>query len=275
MLRPTTSVSVAALAAVGLSLAVPVPADAQRRARDGGDWCRDWNERDRDRGWFCEVRELTLSARDLLAVDAAPNGGISIVGWDRNEILVRAKVAAQAPTDAEAREMVGQVRIDTDARTVRADGPGTARRWSWWVSYEIFAPRVTNLDLESQNGGIAIAGMRGQSAFQTVNGGITLEDMAGDVRGRTTNGGLHIDLAGQRWDGDGLDVQTTNGGIRLSIPATYHAQLETGTVNGGLEIGFPVLVQGRINRRLSVTLGEGGKLVRAVTTNGGVVVRKN
>jgi hypothetical protein len=35
---------------------------------------------------------------------------------------------------------------------------------------------------------------------------------------------------------------------------------------------FPVTVQGRIDKRLDVTLGQGGPTIRVVTTNGGVIV---
>ncbi|HEY5565714.1 MAG TPA: hypothetical protein VIM81_00530, partial [Gammaproteobacteria bacterium] len=79
---------------------------------------------------------------------------------------------------------------------------------------------------------------------------------------------------GDTWEGEGLDLRTTNGGVRLRIPDDYSARLETGTVNGGVDIDFPVTVQGRIGRELSTTLGEGGPLVRAETTNGGVRVSR-
>lgn len=261
-----------ALLALVASAVVAPAAPAQERGRSGGDWCREWDER--ERGWHCEVREVTLAARQLLAVDAAPNGGIKVTGWDRNEIVVRARVAAQADSDEDAERLVEQVRLETDGRWIRAEGPQTRRRRSWWVSYEIMAPRTTHLELESQNGGIGLEGMGGRSEIRTVNGGIHLDGVAGHVRGRTTNGGLRIDLTGERFQGEGLDVQTTNGGVRLTIPSDYSARLETGTVNGGVEIDFPVMVQGRISRRLSLDLGEGGPLIRAVTTNGGVVIRR-
>ena len=64
-----------------------------------------------------------------------------------------------------------------------------------------------------------------------------------------------------------------NGGVELAIPTNYNARLETGTTNGGMDIGFPVTVQGRLNRRLTTQLGSGGPTVRVMTTNGGVVLR--
>jgi DUF4097 and DUF4098 domain-containing protein YvlB len=76
-----------------------------------------------------------------------------------------------------------------------------------------------------------------------------------------------------RWDGSGLDVQTTNGGVVLDLPRSYNAHLETGTVNGSVDLQIPLTVQGRLNRRVEADLGSGGAPIRVVTTNGSVVVR--
>jgi len=101
-----------------------------------------------------------------------------------------------------------------------------------------------------------------------VNGGIDLRRVSGDVRGETTNGPLDVALDGDQWRGPGLDLRTTNGPVNLEIPEGYSARLETGTVNGGMHIDFPVTLQGTIGRRLTTQLGRGGALIRAMTTNG-------
>ena len=110
--------------------------------------------------------------------------------------------------------------------------------------------------------------------FSALNGGVHLSRVGGSVKGGTTNGGFHIELSGNRWDGEALDVSTTNGGVSMSIPENYSAHLETGTVNGQLSIEFPVTVQGNITRELAVNLGSGGATIRAMTTNGGVKIRR-
>jgi DUF4097 and DUF4098 domain-containing protein YvlB len=130
------------------------------------------------------------------------------------------------------------------------------------------------LTLNTRNGGISIDDFRGTAAFRAANGGVSLSNVGGDLRGATTNGGITVDLQGDHWDGAGLDVETHNGGVRLTLPATYSAELETGTTNGRISIDFPVTVQGRIDRHLTATLGAGGPKVRAMTTNGGVTIRR-
>ncbi len=232
----------------------------------------DWGDGNRERA--CEIREQTLDAVSRLDVDAGTNGGISVEGWDRDEIRLVAKVWAQASDLSRAESLMDDVRVDVDGGRIRTDGPDTRRREGWGVSFELRVPRDTDLSLETLNGGIHIAEVYGETRFRALNGGVHLSRMAGDVEGRTTNGGVHVALQGDRWDGRGLDVTTTNGGIRLSIPEDYSADLETGTVNGGIEVDFPVTVQGRIGRKLNVTLGEGGPPIRVTTTNGGVRISR-
>jgi hypothetical protein len=237
------------------------------------EWCRD--NSDRDRGWACEVREFSLSPGELRNVDASPNGGISVTGWERNEISVLARVQGQARTDDIARELLNEVRIAASGATLEARGPRTERRESWSVSYRISVPHRYDLSLNTTNGGVSIEDVSGALDFSTTNGGVTLIGVGGDVRGRTTNGGLKIQLQGDSWEGQGLDVRTTNGGVKLGIPEGYSAMLESGTTNGGLSVDFPITVSGRIDRRLRTELGQGGALIKVTTTNGGVSIRRN
>ena len=148
------------------------------------------------------------------------------------------------------------------------------RDYNWEVSYEVFVPRHADLSIETHNGGISIADVNGRIDFTALNGGVALKRVGGAVHGSTTNGGLAIELGGDRWDGESLDVSTTNGGIVMSVPENYSANLQTGTVNGGVTVDFPVTVQGRVTKQIALNLGSGGAPVKAMTTNGGVHLRR-
>jgi hypothetical protein len=224
----------------------------------------------------CEIKEQTLPASgSTITVDARQNGGISVKGWDRNEILLRARIQTTASSQGEADYLAKQISIETAGMKISANGPESHHDYYWSVSFEIFVPRRSDLSLEAHNGGISIADVHGKLEFSAVNGGVVLKRVGGSVRGGTTNGGLVVELNGDRWDGEELDVKTTNGGIVMSVPENYSAHLETGTVNGNLSIDFPVTVQGKITRELAVNLGSGGPTIRAMTTNGGVRVKRS
>jgi len=170
--------------------------------------------------------------------------------------LYSRKIVGYARTEADARAIVSGVRIETAGGRVRASGLNADRDEHWAVSFDVQVPRTAMLTLNTRNGGISIDDFRGTAAFRAANGGIT------------------VDLHGDHWDGAGLDVETHNGGVRLTLPASYSAELETGTTNGRINIDFPVTVQGRIGRHFTTTLGAGGPKVRAITTNGGVTIRR-
>lgn len=259
------------LAGAGLLGAVPVLSGqtAPVRVEEDADCHRGTGDRDR----YCEVREYSLDARTDLSVDAGSNGGIAVSGWDRNEIRLVARINTSS-RDRDPRELARAIEIRTGA-TIQPDGPRTwGRRSDWSVSFDLMVPRATELRLLASNGGISLDGLTGDVNALTTNGGISLAGGAGRVRGGTTNGGLRVELIGRSWEGAGVDLRTTNGGVVITIPDGYSAELETGTVNGGIELNVPVMVQGRIDRSIRTRLGEGGSLIRATTTNGGVVVRR-
>ena len=269
------SVLIAALAAL-----MSVSVLAQKKG--GSMECRD------DNNWYgdklvgnCEIREQTLAPSGAVAIDGKQNGGISVKGWDQNQVLVRARVQTGAPTAQEAAELAKQVRIEMSGSKIFASGPEHRQNYHWDVSYEVFVPRRSDLSLETHNGGIAISEVNGRIEFNALNGGVVLRKVGGAVKGSTTNGGLVVELGGDHWDGEALDVTTTNGGVVMSIPDNYSAKLETGTTNGGISTDFVVpgddqgqQARGRQKKQIAMNLGSGGALVRAITTNGGVRIKR-
>src|SRR5829696_8272196 len=196
-------------------------------AQKGGSLaCRD-NSNFNDRlASFCEMREQNLAPSGTpVAIDGRQNGGVAVKGWDQNQVLVRARVRTGAPTTAEAEALARQIRIETSGAKIFASGPESRRDYHWDVSYEVSVPRRADLSVETQNGGIVIAGVNGRIDFTALNGGVVLKRVGGAVRGSTTNGGLVIELSGDRWEGESLDVSTTNGGVIMSVPENYSANL--------------------------------------------------
>lgn len=228
--------------------------------RDGNDW----------RSRACAVRTYTIPSGSRISVDGGDNGGVSFIGENRRDIKVVAKVEANADDDATANEIARQIRVLTDGGEIRAEGPSRRGHNSWSVSYDVYVPNQSNLQALTQNGGISAEEIQGDLNFEATNGGIHLTNVGGNVRAHTTNGGVHADLSGSTWKGEGLDLQTTNGGATVYVPRGYNARLETGTTNGGMQVDFPITVRGSLTRRISTQLGSGGPLVRVMTTNGGV-----
>ena len=235
------------------------------------------NNYDGDRQRFCELREQTVAGVGRLTVDPGKNGGVTVKGWLRNDVSIRSRVEAWAPSADAARALAGLVRVDASAGQIKASGPDSQQDSSWSVSYEIFVPQMTDLSMMSFNGGINLSDVRGRIEFEAKNGGVRLTRVAGDVKGQTLNGGIQVELTGRTWEGGQLDARTTNGGVTISMPENYSARIQTETVNGAIDSDFPVsaTVQGRVRpRNLDFNVGSGGPLIHVTTTNGGVKLRR-
>jgi len=246
----------------------PAVAAADLRLVGDDEWCR--HEGREDRARHCEVRETTVSADGLLAVDARPNGGIEVHGWDGAEARLRVKVVATAATEAEARDIAQGVRVET-AGTIKATGPARSRGRGWHASFRLDVPRTASLLLQADNGGLHLEQFAGRAELHTVNGGIHIEGGGGHLQGETVNGGIHLSLAGDGWEGEGLSLRTTNGGLHIEVPSGFDARLEASTVNGGIHDDLAVATRGRhTGGRVETDLGRGGPLLRVETTNGGL-----
>lgn len=270
-----TSALVFTLAAVA---ALAHPAAAQRDSEEWLQNCRrgDWNN---GREVHCEVRESRIPARGTLTVDGGQNGGVTVRAWDGRDVLVRARVQASARSEDAARDMARAVRVNTDG-TIRASGPDAGRNEHWAVSYEILVPARTSLDVRTHNGGVTVERITGNMNLRAHNGPMNLTDVAGDITARTTNGPVNVRLAGTRWNGEGLDAETTNGPVNVHLPRGYRAHLVASTVHGPIRLprGIDAEPRGRGRNRWNVggsvdtELNGGGPRIRAVTTNGPVII---
>jgi hypothetical protein len=268
------------LAALAVAVLIfPATLRAQESDDEWLDNCRegwgDWGSRAR----HCEIRETGMKPTGRpLSVEPGMNGGVEIIGWNKDSIAVTARIQVNARTMADADAIAKDIKIEASGGTVRATG-GTGpfgRRQNWSVTFVVMVPHRTDLTLSTQNGPLSVQDVTGRMDLQTQNGPLSLSGVGGDVHASAQNGPLMIELLGTRWDGTGLDAETQNGPADLRIPDNYNAKIEFGTVNGPMDVGFPMTVtlSGRIRDRISTTLGSGGPPIRVVTTNGPMTVRR-
>jgi DUF4097 and DUF4098 domain-containing protein YvlB len=250
-------------------VAAIAPATAQAQVED---WCATGRSNQEE---VCEVRELTGQLRNgAFSINAGPNGSISVEEWEGRDVRILARVAAQARTESAARDAFEQISLRVGTGSFETAGPRSIRNGGWSVSVRVQVPRGTDLTLSTTNGSIKVEGVSGPVTGRTTNGSITATQLRGRANLRTTNGAIQAHFDGPLPPEGEVRLRTTNGGVDLTLPRDVSARLEASTTNGGISTDFPITVQGRIGRQVSATLGSGGPLIEARTTNGAIRLRE-
>src|SRR5574341_594192 len=268
-------------------------------AEDDSDWSTDrlddaWAEHvlanpEFDRGWnqscrddwrngrvaHCEVREFSYPRlRQPVAINGGHNGGMTVMGWNRDYVRILYRVITRARTEERARALAAEIQLELTKGWLRPDGPLEASRHEWWtVEVKAWVPRASDLALRTHNGPLGVRHVRGTRELNTINGPMSLVDLGGAVEARVQNGPLHVVLAGSRWDGAGLDAEAQNGPLNLALPADYSARLTTGSLNGPRAFDYAI-ESDRSSAWITTTLGKGGPPVRVVTNNGPFHIRE-
>ena len=218
------------------------------------------------------------------------NGAIHVATWDREEVRVEAEKRVHGGSREVAERLLreteilveatgAEVRVDT--RTPHSEGHGF---WSWLfdggggdieVIYWITLPKRTTTQLASTNGMVEVRDVVGSCDVRTTNGRIVVEDIAGGLRAETTNGSIELRLMDTQDTAD-LTLETTNGSITATLPASFAGWVSAKTTNGGIRSDFPVTIERRHQKNhLEGKVGEGKMRFHAKTTNGSIRLLKS
>jgi hypothetical protein len=259
-------------------------ADAGVDADDDEGWVeRALAHPESDRGWdqtcqddwgdgrvsYCEVREFPYATDGKpIAIDGGENSGMSVIGWNRNQVRVLYRIRTRARSLEDAKSLAKSVSLTRAHGWLEPQGPpaGSSRWWS--VEIKAWVPHASDIALHTLNGPLGIRDVHGTMDLSATNGPVSLLRLGGAVVARAQNGPLHVELGGDRWDGKGLDAEAENGPVNLEIPRHYSARIETGTIDGPTDFSYPMNLNVRPRGYVTTTLGSGGPPVRVVTSNG-------
>ncbi len=195
-------------------------------------------------------------------------GNVSIVAWDRDDVLVEAVKQSPDPRRMDEAHIV--VEPGDGALAIRTQYAGAATDHLAKVEYRISVPRWTNLeDVKLGNGGLTISGVSGPVKASSVNGSIHAEKLEGRTELSTVNGQLDADFGRVR-SAQPILLKSVNGPIRLLLPCGARASLSARNVSGGIDsdFGHPSRVDGA--QQLEVH-GAGVK-IRLDNVNGGISI---
>ena len=214
-------------------------------------------------------RTVPLSANGRVSLDNV-NGGVTITGWERNEVQIDAvkKATSQQKLD-EARI---EVEAGSDSVHIRTRYPeGHNNNNPATVTYDLHVPRVARLDgINLVNGSLSVSQVSGDIKASLVNGKTTVHDLSSRAELSAVNGAINAYYRSLNNVSE-IRLKSVNGSINLGLGSSPNADVSVSTVNGGITTDFPLQVQGKfMGRHLDGKLGNGGTRIEISNVNGSV-----
>ncbi|MHC5084781.1 MAG: DUF4097 family beta strand repeat-containing protein [Planctomycetota bacterium] len=187
------------------------------------------------------------------------------------------------------------------------DRPKKKNRESISVQFEISVPRKTTLELRTSNGEIRVSSIEkaidtqtsngkieitdvtgtvtahtsnGRVSItqanaerfdlQTSNGAITCEAITGDMKASTSNGAIDVKYASDAAPATNIHLSTSNGGISVTTPKDYSAQVDASTSNSKIHTNIPITLKGQLGKKVKGTIGKGEGRLYLKTSNGSI-----
>jgi len=210
-----------------------------------------------------------------------------------------------------------KVRASQDGNQVEIEAMEPTFQWSFGFSRRKLAivvrvPKATELDLDSGDGRITVAGTEGGLRAHTGDGHIDVDRVTGDLILTSGDGAITVDGADgtvfcKTSDGrirvrgrfDGLHVQSGDGSVHaeaakgstlaedwsittgdgsmvIALPADLAADLDAQAGDGSIDVDFPVTIEGRYGRNhLRGQLNGGGPLLRIRSGDGAIRIERS
>ena len=238
-------------------------------------------------------KTYTLSGRPDLRIETS-DANIRVTTWDQSTI--EAKVITSHYKIGEGGIRVEEHQsgdsIGIDVHFPHSFGVGFMN-WGHKVDVIIQMPREGKVNLQTGDGKIELAGLKGEMEMHTGDGSVNLEGVDGKLHASTGDG--HINAQGRFDDlelktGDGhVDARATSGStlatgwrletgdgsVSLEVPAELAADVDLHTSDGHIDLDMPITTDGKIREgEIHGKLNGGGSLLTIHTGDGSIHLRK-
>lgn len=189
------------------------------------------------------TRTFPLEAAGALTVEN-PNGKVTVVGTDAQQLVVRIDTQIQGVDDAAIREGRSRTQIlfggDAKSRLVRTINPYPVpkNRWVANVDLSIEVPRNAAVTVVAYNGApIHIARLTNRLRVKSVNGMVRLDSVTGPTLVETSNANVFARFSEQ--PRQNVQLSSVNGIVEVRVPGDARFAWVAETLKGELYTTLP------------------------------------
>lgn len=186
-----------------------------------------------------------------LTIVGAPNGSITIEGWQRSEVDVSADIELKAETEPDLDKLatVNGFMLDEDLNHIRVltlstqdreymkrknkNFPKTLMNLPWKIDYRIRVPAVTDIEINAGHGPLRLAGVEGALRISATESDTELVLTGGIVSATITAGNVRLAIPTRSWRGGGADIRIAGGVLNVEMTPGFNGDIDADILRNG------------------------------------------
>ena len=232
-----------------------------------------------------------------VTVAGAPNGSITVEGWQRNEVEITAEIELHAVTEEDLSRLatVNNFVIDEDRNHIRVITTGTHDRTfmkraakdfpksliglPWKIDYHIKVPAMTDLEVNGGIGPTRLTGVEGVIRLNALQTDATLSLTGGLVSVIVQSGTVNVTIPVLGWHGLGADIKLASGNLKVGLMPGFSGDINADVLGTGeVKNTFPNLEPRERNsitpRSLRARAGNGGATLTFTVSAGAIQIEQ-
>ncbi|HEY0427350.1 MAG TPA: hypothetical protein VGC76_06050 [Pyrinomonadaceae bacterium] len=186
-----------------------------------------------------------------ISIVGAPNGSITIEGWQKPEVEISAEIEVQAETEADLAQLAAVSSFTYDATMGRVSiisvgthdkdyMKRTAKKFPknllampFRIDYKIKVPAFSDLEIDGGRGDFDLSKVEGAMRINFLETNARLKISGGAIVANFGNGTIEAEILARSWRGQGVDFQLIKGTMNVNLPLNLNADLDASVLRTG------------------------------------------
>jgi hypothetical protein len=198
-----------------------------------------------------KTENIDFGAGGTVSVMGAPNGSISIEGWQKNEVEISADIEVQAETEADLAllaqvnsfvldENFGRITLQSVGtydkkylKSVAKKFPKNLLAMPFRIDYRIKVPVYCDLEINGGNSDLSLSNIEGTMRINVLETNAKLTLIGGTIIATFGSGTVDVTIPTRSWRGRGSDIQLANGTMNVWLPPNLSAEIDAKVLRNG------------------------------------------
>jgi hypothetical protein len=207
-----------------------------------------------------KTETVEFGAGGTVTIAGAPDGSITVEGWQQNSVEITAEIEVQAASEADLAELAkvngfivddsfGHIRISSVGtydksymKRVAKKFPKNLLAMPFKIDYKIKVPVYCDVNIDGGRGDLNLSNVEGMLRINYLESNAKLNLIGGTVIATVGKGEIQIIFPNRSWRGRSADIQLAAGTMSVQMPLNLNANIDAKVLRvGQIENVFTVL----------------------------------